>query len=105
MLQNHLEQLTRGAGHLKPIRIERADPDDLAIPHQKWNAVAHFGRDFTINQKILQLFVSESIAAAAVADDERGLRSPNGDRRADLRNVNALTRADRQFEVFRGKGT
>src|SRR5712691_9502780 len=65
ILQDHLE------AHLESLRnLEAADPNDLIVPDQQRNAVADFGGDFTINQKILQLFVAEAITGAAVAEGE-----------------------------------
>src|SRR6476660_3277734 len=73
MLQDHLEQLSRRAGQLESVGIcEAADPDDLPVPYEHRNAISFFGGDFTINQKVLQLFVFVAVVWAAVADDERG---------------------------------
>src|SRR6266851_5736257 len=50
--------------------------DDLAPPQHERNPVAEFARNFTINQEILQLFLTahaeglETVAVAAVADGE-----------------------------------
>src|SRR6266508_4038295 len=107
MLQDHLEQLTRRAGHLESVRnLDAADPDDLAVPDQQRNAVSDFGGDFTINQKILQLFVAKTIASTAVAERETVPSAQCGvlsdrDCRFDLRDVCALAGTDRHLEVFR----
>ena len=68
MLQHHLEQLTRGAGHLKAVRF--TDADDLTITHDQRQTIPHLGRDFTINQDFFDLFVFEAVAGAPVSDDE-----------------------------------
>src|SRR5687767_15979338 len=47
----------RGTRHLESFRdLDAGDPDDFVVPEQEGNAVPNVRCDFTINQKILQLF-------------------------------------------------
>src|SRR5258708_6307543 len=54
--------------------LHACQKDDLATPQHERNPVAEFARNFTINQEILQLFLTahaeglEAVAVAAVAD-------------------------------------
>src|SRR5205809_5842757 len=98
MLEENLE-ISQSIGSL-----DAADPHDLVIPDQKRKAVANFGGDFTINQKILQLFAPEEIARPAIAKRERRRFSVNRDGGVDGRNVNALAGANRHLEILGGPG-
>src|SRR5437773_4332223 len=76
-LNRNLVELAGGSGDFERFRdFNAADPHDRAVPNQQRNAVADLGRNFTINQEILQLFLLghaeglKAIAPAAVADGE-----------------------------------
>src|SRR5688500_13549115 len=54
---HYVELSTSGTGHFEALRdFHAGHPDDLAVPDQEGEAVPDFGRDFTINQEIFELF-------------------------------------------------
>src|SRR5207302_1214253 len=102
------------------------DPDDLAVPEEKRDAVALFDGDLAIDEEILELLLAaetegaETVALAAVADGEaRGCagRELEGlgcrvaglpgcrvdcEPRIDLRDLDGFVGVDREF-VVRGQ--
>src|SRR6266545_5655795 len=76
--QPNLVKIAR-AGDAEPLGyLDARHPGDRAVPEEEWDAVADVRGDFTINQKVFQLFVRgeaegvETVAVAAVADEEAG---------------------------------
>src|SRR5690349_999031 len=74
--------LIASAGDLECFRdLHAGDAYDFVLPDEKRNSVAGLDRDFTINQKILQLFLLrhpqrlEPIARPSISHDERWIRS------------------------------
>src|ERR1043165_8124570 len=76
--QPYLVQIAR-AGDAEPLGdLDARHPGDRAVPEKEWNPIPEIGSDFTINQKVFQLFVRgeaegvKAVAVAAVADEEAG---------------------------------
>src|SRR4051812_43757825 len=74
--QPYLVEIAR-AGDAEPLGyLDARHPGDRAVPQEEWDPIPEIGSDFTINQKVFQLFVraeaegAEAIAVAAVADGE-----------------------------------
>src|SRR5438552_12232657 len=74
--QPNLVKIAR-AGDAEPLgHLDARHPGDRAVPEEQWDTVADVSGDFTINQKVFQLFVRgeaervEAVAVAAVADEE-----------------------------------
>src|ERR1043165_7731724 len=75
--QPNLVEIAR-AGDAEPLGdLDARHPGDRAVPEKERNPIPDVGGDFTINQKVFQLFVRgeaeglEAVAVAAVADEER----------------------------------
>src|SRR5689334_16483758 len=77
LINPHFAEHSAGPAHFETFGDFHApDPHDLAVPDQKRDSVANAGVDFTINEKVFELFRLghaqglEAIAGTAVADGE-----------------------------------
>src|SRR5438876_4176256 len=82
LLNRNLVEIAAVVGDFERFRnFHSGHADNFSAPDEQRNSVAGFNRDFTINQKILQLFLMrhaqwlKSIACSSIADREDWFRS------------------------------